>query len=168
MKKEKRLKQVFAVFGLCAVMAAVPAGVVNAEDAGSGSTEMDVQGQAEYDLEKGGTQSFEIVDENGKETEIVVEEVPGIARVANGTYKITGKLKGHWTAGFYIDIKGNRLIKAHDKFYKVTKGSISNMRLQKESDAQATLTLNYKINDFTKISKVRVKILNKKLMVKTL
>lgn len=108
------------------------------------------------------------MDENGEETEIVVEEVPGIARVANGTYKITGKFKGHWTAGFYIDIKGNRLIKAHDKFYKVTEGSISNMRLQKESDAQATLTLNYNINDFTKISKVRVKILNKKLMVKTL
>lgn len=41
-KKEKRLKQVFAVFGLCAVMAAVPAGIVNAEDAGSGSTEMEV------------------------------------------------------------------------------------------------------------------------------
>lgn len=147
MKKEKRLKQVFAVFGLCAVMAAVPAGVVNAEDAGSGSTEMDVQGQAEYDLEKGGTQSFEIVDENGKETEIVVEEVPGIARVANGTYKISRNKKGNRTAGFYIDIKGN-------------KGTM----LSKDSNTQATLTLKFD-GDIIEISKVRAKISNEKLVV---
>ena len=74
--------------------------------------------------ELGGTQSFEMVDENGEETEIVVEEVLGIARVANGTYKISRNKKGYWTAGFYIDIKGNKLVKAHDKFYKVIKGSI--------------------------------------------
>lgn len=41
------------------------------------------------------------------------------------------------------------------------------MRLTKESDAQATLTLNYKYHGFTKISKVRAKILNKKLVIKT-
>lgn len=165
MKKEKRLKQVFAVFGLCAVMAAVPAGIVNAEDAGSGSTEMEVQGQAEYDLEKGGTQSFEIVDENGEETEIVVEEVPGIARVANGTYKISRNRKGCWTAGFYVNVEGNKLVKAHDKFYKVTKGRISEIKLSKDSTTQATLTLRYHYSGTTNIWKVRAKIFNKKLVV---
>lgn len=162
-----KLRQVFTVLVMCTAMAVAPAGDVNAENIETGSTETEMQEAAEYDLGEGGTQSFEILDENGEETEIVVEEVPGIARVANGTYKITGKYKGHWTAGFYIDISGNRLVKAHDKFYKVTKGSISNMRLSKESDAQATLTLNYKYHDFTKISKVKAKILNKKLIIKT-
>lgn len=162
-----KLKQAFTLLIMCAVMTAASAKNVSAKEDGASGVETKVQEAAEYDLEEGGTQSFEIVDENGEETEIIIEEVPGIARVANGTYKITGKFKGHWTAGFYIDISGNRLTKAHGKFYKVIKGSISNMRLTKESDAQATLTLNYKYHGFTKISKVRAKILNKKLVIKT-
>ena len=119
-----KIKQAFTLLVMCMAMAVVPAGDVNAEDIGTGSTETEMQEAAEYDLEKGGTQSFEMVDENGEETEIVVEEVLGIARVANGTYKISRNKKGYWTAGFYIDIKGNKLVKAHDKFYKVIKGSI--------------------------------------------
>ena len=79
-----KIKQAFTVLVMCMAMAVVPAGDVNAEDIGTGSTETEMQEAAEYDLEKGGTQSFEMVDENGEETEIVVEEVLGIARVANG------------------------------------------------------------------------------------
>lgn len=128
-------------------MAVVPAGDVNAEDIEIGSTETEMQESAEYDLEKGGTQSFEMVDENGEETEIVVEEVPGIARVANGTYKISRNKKGNRTAGFYIDIKGN-------------KGTM----LSKDSNTQATLTLKFD-GDIIEISKVRAKISNEKLVV---
>lgn len=137
---------------------------MNAEDIETGSTETEMQEAAQYDLEKGGTQSFEMVDENGEETEIVVEEVPKIARVANGTYKITRNRKGCWTAGFYVDVSENRLVKAHDKFYKVIKGSIKEIALSKESNTQATLTLKYS-SGLTKISKIRAKISKRKLVV---
>ena len=145
-------------------MTAASAKDVSAKEDGASSVETKVQEAAEYDLEEGGTQSFEIVDENGEETEIIIEEVPGIARVANGTYKITRNRKGCWTAGFYVDVKENRFVKAHDKFYKIIKGSIKDIRLSKESNIQATLTLRYN-NGLTKISKIRAKISNRKLVV---
>ena len=145
-------------------MTAASAKNVSAKEDGASGVETKVQEAAEYDLEEGGTQSFEIVDENGEETEIIIEEVPGIARVANGTYKITRNRKGCWTAGFYVDVKENRFVKAHDKFYKIIKGSIKDIRLSKESNIQATLTLRYN-NGLTKISKIRAKISNRKLVV---
>ena len=159
-----KLKQAFTLLIMCAVMTAASAKNVSAKEDGASGVETKVQEAAEYDLEEGGTQSFEIVDENGEETEIIIEEVPGIARVANGTYKITRNRKGCWTAGFYVDVKENRFVKAHDKFYKIIKGSIKDIRLSKESNIQATLTLRYN-NGLTKISKIRAKISNRKLVV---
>ncbi|EOS70908.1 hypothetical protein C818_00916 [Lachnospiraceae bacterium MD308] len=163
----KEMKRIVVSLGLCAVMAVVPAGAVNAQDVNEDGAEIDIQESVEYDLEKGGTQSFEIVDEDGEETEIIVEEVPGKVRVASKTYKITGRYREKWTAGFYIDVNNNRITRAHDKFYKVTKGSISNMRLLKESDAQATLSFKYSFATVKKNSKVVAKILNKRLIVKS-
>lgn len=160
-----KLRQVFTVLVMCTAMAAAPAGDVNAEDIETGSTETEMQEAAEYDLGEGGTQSFEILDENGEETEIVVEEVPGIARVANGTYKITGKRKFCWTAGFYVDVKGNRFVKAHDKFYKTINGSIRDAKLIKNSDAQITLSFTYVNGKITKKNGVKVKILDKKIII---
>lgn len=165
-KRVREMKRIFAGLGLCAVIAVMPAGTVNAQDAGSAGIETAVQELAEYDLERGGTQSFEIVDENGEETEIVVEEMPGTARVANGTYKITERYREKWTAGFYVDVNSNRITRAYDKFYKTAKGSISNVRLLKESDAQATLSFIYRFKVNTKSSKVTAKILNKRLIIK--
>lgn len=161
------MKRIVVSLGLCIVMAVAPAAAVNAQDANEGGTENEMQELAEYDLEEGGTQSFEIVDEDGEETEIVVEEVPGKARVANKTYKITGRYRKNWTAGFYIDVNSNRITRAHDKFYKAAKGSISNVRLFKESDAQATLSFKYSNIVNVKKSKVSAKILNKRLIVKS-
>lgn len=166
-KRTQEMKRIVVSLGLCIVMAVAPAAAVNAQDANEGGTEIEVQELAEYDLEEGGTQSFEIVDEDGEETEIVVEEVPGKARVANKTYKITGRYRKNWTAGFYIDVNSNRITRAHDKFYKATKGSISNVRLLKESDAQATLYFKYSNIVNVKKSKVSAKILNKRLIVKS-
>ena len=50
-------------------LAAALVGTVNAQEADVGGAETEVQVLAEYDLEKGGTQSFAFVDENGEETE---------------------------------------------------------------------------------------------------
>lgn len=162
-RRVQKMRRIFTALGLCVAVAAAPAGIVNAEDASAEEVVTEIQG-VEYDLEKGGTQSFEILDEDGEETEIIVEEMPGTARVAKGTYKITGK-KLYWTAGFYVDISGNRLVKAHDKFYKATNGNISNTKLTKNSDAQATLSFMYKQGSVSKMNGVKAKIINKKLIM---
>lgn len=163
-RRVQKMRRIFTVLGLCVAVAVVPAGIVNAEDTGAEEVVTETQ-DVEYDLEKGGTQSFEIVDEDGEETEIIVEEMPGVARIANGTYKITGKRKLCWTAGFYVDISGNRIVRAHDKFYKATNGKISNAKLTKNSDAQTALSFTYKQGSVSKMNGVKAKILNKKLLV---
>lgn len=162
-RRVQKMRRIFTVLGLCVAVAVVPAGIVNAEDTSAEEVVTEAQ-DVEYDLEKGGTQSFEILDEDGEETEIIVEEMPGMARVAKGTYKITGK-KLNWTAGFYVDISGNRIVKAHDKFYKAKRGSISNAKLTKNSDAQSTLSFTYKDGNYPKTNGVKAKILNKKLIM---
>lgn len=63
-----KLKQAFTLLIMCAVMTAASAKDVSAKEDGESSVETKVQEAAEYDLEEGGTQSFEIVDENGEET----------------------------------------------------------------------------------------------------
>lgn len=161
-RKMQKMKGMFVALGLCAVLAAVSVGTVKAGDAGVNETTAGMQ-DAEYDLEKGGTQSFEILDADGEETEIVVEEVPGIARVAKGTYKITGK-NNRWTAGFYVDISGNRIVKAHDRFYKTMYGKISGAKLIKNSDAQVTLSFTYEGGKRNEKTGVTAKIINKKLV----
>ena len=161
----KEMKRIVVSLGLCAVMAVVPAGAVNAQDVNEDGAEIDIQELAEYDLEKGGTQSFEIVDEDGEETEIVVEEVPGKVRVANGTYRITGKKKYAWTAGFCVKISGNRFTKVYGSFYKTTRGGIQNARLVKNSDAQATLSFIHSYDNFKGKVGVKAKIINKKLLM---
>ena len=159
------MKRIVVSLGLCIVMAVAPAAAVNAQDANEGGTENEMQELAEYDLEEGGTQSFEIVDEDGEETEIVVEEVPGKARVANGTYRITGKKKHSWTAGFCVKISGNRFTKVYGSFYKATRGSIQNVKLVKNSDAQANLSFIYSYGNIKGNAGVKAKILDKKLIM---
>ena len=49
----KEMKRIVVSLGLCAVMAVVPAGAVNAQDVNEDGAEIDIQELAEYDLEKG-------------------------------------------------------------------------------------------------------------------
>lgn len=160
MRQLRKMKRIFTSLGLCVALAAALVGTVNAQEADVGGAETEVQVLAEYDLEKGGTQSFAFVDENGEETEIVVEEVPGTDRVANGTYKITGKMKYLWKAGFCVNISANRLTKVYGAFYNATRGSIRNAKLVKNSDAQATLSFAYLHDNISGKAGVKAKIFN--------
>ena len=78
---------------------------------------------ASYYLEKGGTQTFYILNEDGDYDEIIVEEVSGNARMDNGTYKITHKTLT-WSAGFYVVISNNRITQAYSPFHEVFSGTI--------------------------------------------
>ena len=92
---------------------------------------------ASYDLEKGGTQTFYILNEDGDYDEITIEEIPGNTRVDNGTYKITHKALA-WTAGFYVTISNNKITNAYSPFYETFSGKISNPLLTRNSNTTAT------------------------------
>lgn len=94
--------------------------------------------------EKGGTQSFVVMDENGEIGEVVIEEIAGVSRVSNGTYKVSYDFTGYWIAGFYIKVENNKITSAYSPFYSVALGSITNGVLTKNSITKATYAFIYK------------------------
>ncbi len=100
---------------------------------------------AEYDLKKGGTQRFEIIDEQGECIEVTVTELEKTSRISNGSYNVEFSKPLSWQAGFYVDVKNNQIISAYSPYYKVQVGSILFPSLRKESSKQATFYFTYKI-----------------------
>lgn len=105
----------------------------------------DYQTEAVYDLEKGGTQAFVIRNEEGELVEVVIEELPGNARIANGNYKVRYKNTGAWEAGFYVEISSNQISRAYSPFYTAVAGSISLPSLVRNSTTKATFSFIYKM-----------------------
>lgn len=167
----RKFKKSMAAFVLCGVLTGTQWMNVSAAEIGENipeeiteETETTNSSEVNYDIEQGGKQVFTIEEEDGEESELVIEEMPGGARVANGTYKITRTKTGVWTAGFYIKVSSNRITKVYNKFYKAIRGKISNVKLSKESDSEGRLAFQYDFNGNKKMCGVKVKILNKKLI----
>ena len=94
-------------FVLCGIMAGtqwmnVSAAEIgeNVPDAITEETEVTSIGEVNYDMEQGGKQVFTIEEGDGEESELVIEEMPEMARTLNKTYKITRTKPRAWTAGF--------------------------------------------------------------------
>lgn len=100
---------------------------------------------ASYDMAVGGTQTFELTDEEGEEVIVTVSELPSIGRVANGAYQISFTSPTKWEAGYKITVSNNRITSAYDKYYKVYSGSISSDKLKIDSAIQATYTFEHNI-----------------------
>lgn len=163
----RKLRKSVAAFVLCSILAGVQWMNVSAAEIGESiteETEVPSIGEVTYDMEQGGKQVFTIEEEDGEESELVIEEMPGGARVANGTYKITRTKPRAWTAGFYIIVSSNRITKVYNKFYKAIKGEISNVKLSKESESEGKLAFRYVISGGKKICGVKVKILKNKII----
>ena len=101
--------------------------------------------EAVYDLEKGGTQTFTIQDEEGEIHHVTIEEVAGNARISNGNYKVTYDNTLFWTAGFYVSVSSNKLTKAYSPFHSVLSGSIQFPVLNLNSNTKATYAFIYKL-----------------------
>lgn len=97
---------------------------------------------ASYDLVNGGTQTFLIGNSLEEQVYIIVEEIIPQNRIANNTYKVTTKTSG-WSAGFYIDIKSNKITRAYSPFHYVTTGKISSASLFHISYKEARYTFVY-------------------------
>lgn len=120
--------------------------------------------EALYDLSLGGTQSFVLQDEFGKEAIVVVEELPTYERVAGGTYKVSYEAAA-WTAGFTVVISNNMFTSAHSPYHKVLSGSISEAKLTKNSSVKATYAFRHKWALITWNTGVLAQISNGKLVV---
>lgn len=120
--------------------------------------------EAIYDLEKGGTQQFALVDDNGDEMIIIVEELSGNERISAGNYKVTHTTSS-WSAGFYVTISSNKITKAYSPFHSVESGSISSATLTLNSSTQATYSFKHKWGIITWNTGVVAKISNGDLVV---
>jgi major membrane immunogen (membrane-anchored lipoprotein) len=99
---------------------------------------------ASYDLEKGGTQTFFILNEDGNYDEIIIEEISQNTRIDNGTYKITHKTAG-WKAGFNVTISANKITSASSPFHETYVGKISVPALSRNNTTTATYSFVYTV-----------------------
>lgn len=146
---EKFTKTLIA-FSLCSALWGSQICIAAAQETPAADTEISseadetVDAEAVYDLEKGGTQVFHLTEEDGSSSEIVIEPVPSVFRIGNGTYKISRTSKGNWVASFYITVNSNKITKAYNKSCKALRGTISNIILTKNSSSKTTLSFTYK------------------------
>ena len=131
----------------------------------SSETDETVDTEVVYDLEEGGTQVFHLTEEDGSSSEIIIEPVPSVFRISNGTYKISRTSKGNWTASFYITVNSNKIIKAYNKSCKALRGTISKIALTKNSSSKTTLSFTYKSIVFNATTGIVATIKGRKLSV---
>lgn len=139
----------------------------NTVNASGGETPNEGIVMVEYDLEKGGIQTFNGKDEDG-EYEIIIEELKGSERIANGTYKVTKTSTNAWTAGFYVKISSNKFTNAYGAFYEAMKGTISGGGLVKNSSTKVTLSFTHCVEGKTKNRGICAQISGGKLAVNKL
>ncbi len=131
----------------------------------SSETDETVDTEVVYDLEEGGTQVFHLTEEDGSSSEIVIEPVPSVFRISNGTYKISKTVKNRWSASFYVSISSNKITKAYNKSCKALAGKISDSSLVRNSNTKATLAFSIKHANIKVPIKIIAYIKNNKLAV---
>lgn len=151
----KETKRIIAIL-LIPILLFMQNGIVSAET---------LSREAAYDLEKGGTQSFLVQDENGEIGEVVICQVDENARIGNGKYKISYDYKGSWKAGFHVKIEDNKITNVYSPFYSVSYGRIESEKLTKNSMFKVTYSFIYKHLLSSQDTGIIVLIENEKLVV---
>lgn len=100
---------------------------------------------AEYDLTIGGTQSFQLVDEDNNLLIVTITEEEDILRLENKTYSVSFKSPLTWEAGYKVVVNNNSITSVHSAWNKTVTGTILTSRLVKESTTQATYYLSYQL-----------------------
>lgn len=127
-------KRIVSVFMLCLILTStlvLPTQAASAEESETAKVVC-------YDMEQGGTQVFEVVDENGEKSTITVTQLPSNTREADGVYQIERSKTGAWTAGYKIRISNNKITSAYGKYYETVVGKITEDVLSLDSSKQVT------------------------------
>lgn len=112
----------------------------------------DLSTEAVYDLEKGGIQTFEVLDKNNNTVEVTIKELVSKTKVSNGSYEITYNSLGCWTAGFIVDISNNKITRAYGPFHYTLTGFIRNAALAHISSTKAIYRFNYSVGVVTLVT----------------
>lgn len=98
-----------------------------------------------YDINQGGLQQFEVTDDSGEDYIIIIEEDQNLLKAArsvgNGTYTITKERPLQWKASYKIDVKSNKITRAHSSSAVAYTGSFKRTSLKVDSSIQATYYL---------------------------
>ncbi len=137
MKKinKRRIVAIAIIWAICC--SCIPTMPVAASDNANLSTE------ALYDLEKGGTQTFKILDKENNIIDVTIKEVLGKNKVANGTYEVEYSSLGCWRAGFKVDVLNNKFEAVYSSFCVALIGSIRNRIIHVESPTSIVYRFNY-------------------------
>lgn len=101
--------------------------------------------EAAYDLLKGGTQTFEIVGDDGETDIITITECPGTTRVANGRYRIKYENKPYWSASFYVNVSNNNITSVSSPSCTAYTGRFTSSNLVLETSKKASYYLTYHV-----------------------
>ena len=101
--------------------------------------------EAVYDLQKGGTQTFEIVESDGNKAIVTISEEKAVSRIANGSYNVKYTSVGCWTAGFKVSISNNNFTSAYSPYVNIITGSVSHRTLKLETSKKASFYFRYMI-----------------------
>lgn len=119
-----------------------------------------------YDLEVGGTQTFESLSSEGDQLIIEIEEIPNYLRaVKNGSYKISASTSGQWKASYQISVSGNKITKAYSPSIVAYTGSFTKAELKLDNSTQSTYYLKKKGDLFTTSINLRAKLLSNKISI---
>lgn len=124
--------------------------------------------EAVYDLEKGGSQTFVVYNENGEREYIVVEEISSNSKMANGDYQVSYTSTGSWKAGFKVTISNNKITKAFSPSCVAIVGRISGSSLVRNSDIRATYSFLHTVGTAPLSTGVKAVISNNQLVVSKL
>ena len=131
MKKMKKMRNVVAIV-LALVLMLSPMSVFAEE----------LPTEARYDLEKGGTQTFTIREEDGSVATVTVEEIAGGARIADGNYRIAYD-NTVWKAAFSVSISNNKFYNAYDPYCFAIYGEIRYPALTRPSTTNVIYAFIY-------------------------
>lgn len=105
----------------------------------------DIEVSAEYDLSIGGTQTFQLTDDDNNLFYVTITEEENITRLENKTYSVSFKSPLAWEAGYKVVVNNNSITSVHSAWNKAILGTILTPRLVKESSKQATYYFTYQL-----------------------
>lgn len=126
--------------------------------------------EIEYDISKGGTQEFILINENGEEDTITIKKeknnsiIAGMA-LGNGTYTISHKRTGSWEASYQIVLNNEKITAAKNAKATAITGSFTSKSLKIDNSKQSTYYLTKKNGSDTVYINLRAKIANSKISV---
>ena len=153
MKKFKKMQNVIAVV-LALVLLLNPMSVFAEE----------LPTEARYDLEKGGTQTFTIREEDGSVATVTIEELSGNARVADGNYRVSYD-NTVWQAAFSVSISNNKFYRLYDPYSYALVGSIQYPGLTMPSTTHAIYAFIYQSVSIKYATGINAKIINGEVVI---